>query len=371
MDFSWENNIFGLEDNLKQWVRLGEEMEKYVIRGEVSDDLDTILHTAPESLLDWIMETWNMAPENVDRPGKEAMTKEVIEKTFETNKEYMPPQVFKLFAKYEAGENMTGEDMLLMWTELVEKGWGFFFMDNEGHVVPVISKTIMDMFKRLLTDEQEKVNLSFIHFVRLTLHAFVNIFGVTEKEKIIQYVAKEFDQWDDIKETAGYVLDNLLDTEDGVWQDKEYVISADLENRMEYRRILRQARENDYFSPSYDQIEIYKDTIVDENDPRFKAMEKNIKKFTAGEEDARTLLNYIVYRVVEEDAGIGDVAAIMADSVETFPSRHTDSFMESCNDWMYYVGRWANRGRSNAQMEKPKIGVSRQFLSEGHKKSHL
>ena len=62
------------------------------------------------------------------------------------------------------------------------------------------------------------------------------------------------------------------------------------------------------------------------------------------------------------------MAAIMADSVETFPSRHTDSFMESCNDWMYYVGRWANRGRSNAQMEKPKIGVSRQFLSEGHKK---
>ena len=366
-------------DGLGSFTAAYEAVKNYVIQShEVTEDLDELLSLIQEPLLDEILHTWFVEYEGMDRKEKEALAKKRILESFNRNRIYLTREEIHALEECMLKHPLHSQDLWIVCDRLLERGWVFAFMNEKGPVIIVLPKPLQAMFTDLLNGSDDSYNMLFIRYIRTMLKSCLNLFGVIEKDRVADFVIQSLslasqsdlskklmpeNRMKELSDAINEILDNLLESENLGWQDKAYVIHNDLENRIQYRNILRQCRDRVYFLPSGKQMDIYGAHLADPSDPWYKSVEKCIRGLSEDYVDAASLMRYITMCVVEDNADLGRVAEILRNSGISCPSKKTDTLMKSCGEWLYTVKRWCYRGMSAKELGKAKIGVSHAYLS--------
>ena len=368
-------------DGLGSFSAVYESVKHFlIVSEEVTEDLDEILAMVQEPLLDDILHTWFVDAKGLDRKAKEAQAKARILESFRSNMIYLTREEIYILQECMLKHPLRSEELWVICDHLLERGWLFAFVAEKGPVKVIFPKPLQEMLTAMLNGNDDSYNMLFIQYVRMMLKSCLSLFGVIEKDRIARFVVQSLSlaaqsdpsgkfmpesSTDEVAASIGGILDNLLEAEDIGWCDKAYVIHKDLENRIQYRNILRQCREREYFIPTGKQMDMYGAHLTDVSDHWYKSVEKCIRTLTGDPQDAKSLMSYITMCVVEDNADLGRVAEILRNSGIACPSKKTDTLMKSCGEWLYTAKRWCYRGMSPQELGKAKIGVSHAFLSGG------
>lgn len=354
-----------------------EYSEKFMIFGTPADALGEILGRVPEQLLDLFLEGHaEKKHHSKSRDEKEAAVNHRICRSFGEEVYDLDFDEMETILRVMDKQPLTGTNVRILTEYLIWRGWAFMFCEG-GSIHFVIPKECQEMVRALYANKDTKVVFRFVNVVRLTLWACLNLYGVIEADKVCDFASHIFlkslptkqrqeiavSLWEQVEET----LHILVEQDKTAWYDDKYIISSDLENRREYRQILKSAGKREYFEPSEDDIKIYSVNMVDVGNPYYQAMVREIKCLCHDTRRADNLMYEIEYKAVEKNFGMGEIVELLRIYGIQCPSGRTDHFIKSCGHWLCTVRRWSNRGFSDEELGKAEHGISRKYLSGGRK----
>lgn len=351
-----------LKEAMSQFAKIF--TENFMISGEETEDLEEVLKRAPETLLDMILETWDEEAEaDIGRAEKEKLVQKVIIESFEQEFIYLDKIDFEILLKTMNNYPISEMEQMALTENYVKKGWVFMFCPNKNEMSFVVTNPIREMLTTGLQDEEKQILIGFITGVRITINACINLYGVIEKEKLIEIARKSTfkeDTWSEEEKTLSWVSEKLEETieflaerEGSFWLDKEYIVSADLEDRKDYRQLLRQVSGKAYYMPNVEDINRYSENLIDRDNVYYKRVLSDLERLMGNKQLADNLLFEIEFKVVEEDMNYADILNLLYAYYVDFPTKaRAESFVKNLKKWIYTVKKWSNRGFSDKELGK-------------------
>lgn len=363
--------IDGLNIEEDAWCQMADRyVEECMIQGEETTKLEQILNRAPESLLDLILNNWEKETEDfASRKKKEQFIYELIVESFQEEFIFLDEDDIELMLKAMNGHPLSAMQMADLQQIYCDKGWVFmFYRDNEcSFVVPdEIRETMIEN----LEDEKVTSKMMVIAGLRFTLHACVNLYGVVEKKTVLQIaLGKMFEDSDasrdgqeesrQLYEIAEEILQTLCQREEGAfWEDGEWIISDEFEDRKQYKQFLRQVSGQEYYIPSSEEIYLYKENMVDIENPYYKKLFKDLTRLMKDKIRADNLMLELEYMAAQQDFTVQDIMNLLFARKIVFPSeRNEENFAENCSQWLSTVRKWSNRGFTDKELGRKKADI--------------
>ncbi|OUO79647.1 hypothetical protein B5F53_06750 [Blautia sp. An249] len=345
--------------------------ENFMIQGEETKDLKELLKRAPEALLDRIIENWTEETDmSVSRNKKEKCVYDLILESIRKEFIFLDKEDIEILLRTMNGHPLSMIQMAVLQENYCCKGWVFMVCkDNECDFV--VPDEIREIILTNLEDEKAKNLLGLVTGVRLTLRACINLFGIVEKKKVLQIIMNQMFEYPDLSEDekkelewlpekAEETLQILCQREEGAfWQEGEWFISNDFENRKQYKQFLKQVSGQEYYIPDRKEIYLYAEHIVDIENPCYKKMLKDLTGLMRDKTRADNLMFELEYMVAQNDFSAQDIMNLLFARGIAFKSRKSgENFAGNCSAWVYTVRRWSNRGFTDEELGRQKKEIN-------------
>ena len=366
----------GIDEDI--WSQMANNYtENFMIQGEETTSLEQILNRAPESLLDLILENWAEETDSeVSRDDKERYVYDLIIRSFEKEFIFLEKEDLEVLAKSASGHPLSGMQLAAAQENYCRKGWLFMFCENNGCIF-VMPDEIRERMLTNLQDEKMQSQLGVVTGLRLTLCACMNLFGIVERKKVLQIAMDKMFGYPDLpeaekKELAGLpekaeeILQILCQRAEGeLWQEGEWLISSEFENRKQYKQFLRQVSGQEYYIPDQKEIFLYAEHLVDIENPCYKRMLKDLTRLMRDKTGADDLMFELEFMVAQNDFQTQDIMNLLFTRDIAFSSRKRgERFAENCSEWVHTVRKWSNRGFTDEELGKQKRELSMTAVSD-------
>lgn len=302
----------GIDEGL--WNQMANRyIENFMIQGEETTSLEQILNRAPEFLLDLILENWEEETDaSISRDRKERCVYDLIIRTFEQEFLFLDKEDLEVMAKSANGHPLSGMQMAAAQENYCRKGWLFLFCEDDGCIF-VMPDEIRERMLANLQDKEMKNQLGFVTGLRFTLRACMNLFGIVEQKKVLQIAMDKMFGYSEMPEAEKKELAGLFEKAEGIlqilcrraeeelWQDGEWMISSEFENRMQYKQFLRQVSGQEYYIPDQKEIFLYAEHLVDIENPWYKKILENLTRLMKERRRADNLMYELEYMAVQND----------------------------------------------------------------------
>ncbi len=348
--------------------------EHYMIPGDETEDLEEALRRAPDSLLDEILKTWEKEIPEPDRREKEELAGRTILESLETNLAFMDVENLKLYLKVMNQHPLSYMELAAAVAQYASRGWVFVFL-KDGECSLAVPEQLRSFVLSSLKDEKVQLALGFMTVVRKSLQAALNLYGVFSREELKRLVLDcmlEREEWDEERkrvlseENIEEKLDRAIQIlcEEGnydLWCDEEWIISSDFESERDYKRFLRYHGGQRLWIPSKKELFYYADNLVDRENRYYRRMQSELTRLLKDKNHADDLMFELEYKAVEEDLNYVEAMKLLTGlHMVRFPNAaREESFANLCNEWIYTVKKWENRGFSDEELgkSKPKVSV--------------
>lgn len=351
--------------------------ENFMIQGEETTRLEQILNRAPETLLDLILKNWTEETDaDVSREEKERCVYELVIRSFEKEFVFLDKEDLEVMAKSANGHPLSGMQLATAQENYCRKGWLFMFCENNGCIF-VMPDEIRERMLTNLQDEKMQSQLGIVSGLRLTLCACMNLFGVVERKKVLQIAMDKMFGYPDLQEEekkklerafekAEEILQTLCQRAEGeLWQEEEWLISGEFENRKQYKQFLRQVSGQEYYIPDQKEIFLYAEHLVDIENPCYKRMLKDLTRLMRDKTGADDLMFELEFMVAQNDFQTQDIMNLLFTRDIAFSSRKSgERFAENCGEWVHTVRKWSNRGFTDEELGKQKKELSMAVVSD-------
>lgn len=351
--------------------------ENFMIQGEETTSLEQILSRAPECLLDLILENWSEEiASDVSRDQKERCVYDLVIRSFEKEFVFLDKEDMEVMAKSANGYPLSGMQLAAAQENYCYKGWLFMFHQDNGCIF-VMPDEIREKMLGNLQDEKMQSQLGLVTGLRLTLRACMNLFGVVERKKVLQIAMdKMFGYLDlpeaekkelaELPEKAEEILQILCQRAEGeIWQEGEWLISSEFENRKQYKQFLRQVSGQEYYIPNQEEIFLYAEHLVDIENPCYTKMLTDLTGLMRDKTRADNLMFELEFMVAQNDFQTQDIMNLLFTRDIAFSSRKRgERFAENCGEWVHTVRKWSNRGFTDEELGKQKKETSMTLVSD-------
>ncbi len=360
----------GLNDELEKLSGLF--TDNFMISGEETEDLKEALHRAPDSLLDLIWEKITDAEEEseADRQQKEKILYEEIPKYLESRLILMDSLKLQLLIRVMNNHPIELVETTSFYEDFVPYGWVFTFY-KDGNCSFAVMKEVRSVIMSIEKPEIEK-QMEAVFGVRCMVNVCLGLYGVFKLEQI-RNVYKAAVGTDGMEETDTFVnfdksMEKILPyfEEQGLfWSDRGYLVSPYLQDREEYRELLRN-RQNEYYIPDEHIIQSYSlGKILEKNEEYeavFKLLSKEIKDCSQAEE----MLEEISGSVASEDWDLPQVINCLYEWDVIFDNyKSAEKMTSALSEWLYGIRRWSECGYS--RREKNKENINLQYIAYANK----
>lgn len=143
-----------------------------------------------------------------------------------------------------------------------------------------------------------------------------------------------------------------LEEQGMLWLDGEYIIDPYLQNKKEYKGLLRRQDRN-YYMPDSESVLFYgsEKTLVknEEYETVFRLLTKEIRDRDKAEEILEEISGY----VTREDWGVKEAMNCLYDQDVAFSSDRTvERMVEALSNWTYTIRRWSECGYCRKELQK-------------------
>lgn len=351
--------------------------ENFMIQGEETTSLEQILNRAPESLLDLILENWEEETDaSASRGEKERQVYDLILRSFEEEFVFLDKEDVEVMSKSANGYPLSAMQLAAAQENYCRKGWLFMFCKDKECIF-VMPDEIRERMLTNLKDEKMQSLMGLVTGLRLTLRACMNLFGVVERKKVLQIALDKMFEYPDLPETekkdlarvfekAEEILQILCQREEGeLWQEEEWLISNEFENRKQYKQFLRQVSGQEYYIPDREEIFLYAEHIVDIKNPYYGKMLADLARLTRDKTRADNLMFELEYMAAQNDLQAKEIMNLLFTRDIAFPNRKRgEIFAENCVEWIYTMRKWSNRGFTDKELGKQKKELSMTAVPE-------
>lgn len=354
----------GLEEEFELMEHI--YVENFMISGSETDELAVILQRAHESLLALIWET--IREEDTESPGREELEKLLYEKIPASLTDefiYLREEQIHVLLKVMANQPLEEEELFSAHESFVKRGWVFMFTLGDQSVL-IVTKEVREAVQNCLEDEQTKMLLAMVIIMRRVAWAGVNLYGVLERRQYYQMYYKYLDKHEDdnagrlpegypdkaLKLMMDQGLEELAEREEIFRLEGDYIIHSDLEDKSDYMLLLRTARGKEYYSPTPEEEEIFKNSLIDQQNRYYQKALRLLKQACGAWELAGNLMYEFEYKVVEEDKGWREMLDILLRQEIVFKDKPAaELFFQNLSRWTHEAKRWCNRGYSNKELK--------------------
>lgn len=352
-------------------------IENFMIQGEETTSLAQILNRAPESLLDLILENWaEETDSDVSREEKECCVYDLVIRSFEEEFVFLDKEDMEVMAKSANGYPLSGMQLAAAQENYCRKGWLFMFYQGQGCIF-VMPDEIRERLFANLQDEKMQSQLGLVTGLRLTLRACMNLFGVVERNKVFQIAMDKMFGYPDLPEDEKKELSELPELaektlqilcqrgEGEFWQEGEWLLSSEFENRMQFKQFLRQVSGQEYYIPDRKEIFLYAENLVDIENPCYKKMLTELTRLMRDKTRADNLMFELEFMVTQKDFQTQDIMNLLFTRDIAFSSRKRwECFAENCGEWVHTVRKWSNRGFTDEELGKKKKELFMSVVSD-------
>lgn len=345
----------GLEDEIAKMADI--YTDNFMIKGEITENLQEILQRSPDSLFDLIWEelTIEDSEEELTREEKEQILFQRIPDSLHEQLIYMEPKKMNLLLRVAAQDRISMMETTVVHEEFVKPGWVFMFVLNNVCSF-VVSKEVKEVLLALETEEIRH-DYEFLFIWRSVVNICLGMYGVCKKEQILNVfqsiTAAEKD--DTYVKWGEENLDDLLsifEEQGTLWKDGNYIIHRDLQDKKEYSELLRRQNKN-YYMPEQKLIESYAlGTMLVKDEPYQKVCQlltKELRDVDQAEEMLKEISGY----VIREDWEIPQVLTLLQSwEVYFWNERSQEKFTSALAEWLYGIHRWSECGYSRKELKK-------------------
>lgn len=352
-------NVFfkslGLENEMDKLAEIFSE--NFMIKGKITEDLQEVLHRAPDSLLDKI---WgNIEDESVEdvlRVEKERILLSDIPEYLKSQLMYMEPHKLKLMIRVMNQHPIEILQTTIVNEEFVTKGWVFNFV-KDNKCTFVVTEQVR---QAVMTIEQEdiKMQMAFVLGIRCVMNTCLRLFGVFNKYMFISIykeVVLKGQNYDslNLEENLEIIL-RIFEKEKLIYRNENNIISYKIESEEQYNHIIEMQNEKNYFVPDEKTIAVYALGKWNDQTVEYNAVYSCLKRETKDAEQAEEMLEEIVTKVVIVDWGIPQIMNCLYRWDVAFDSPQSARRMtKALCEWLYSIRRWSEFGYSRKERQLP------------------
>lgn len=341
----------GLEEEI---AKLSEAFsDNFMIQGEETEDLKEILHRAPDSLLDLIWEKIEneeaAGEDKFSRQRKEEILYEDIPGYLESKLIFIEPLKLRLLIQLMNNYPVEMADAASAYDAFIPYGWVFAFY-KDGKCSLVVTEEARNIILTIeKPDVQKQMEIAF--GARCIINTCLSLYGVCKSEQI-QNIYKMVMGIDEGERTeSSDNIDELLQEifpyfeEQGMfWSDGNYLVSLYLQDREEYKELLR-SRQNEYYVPDNQVIESYSMGKMLEKSKEYETVLKLLTKEIKDCDQAEEMLEEISGYVVREDWEIPQIMNCLYEwGVEFDNPKSAEKMTFALSEWLYGIRRWSECG---------------------------
>lgn len=338
--------------------------EKYMISGEITDDLGEMLKRASDSLIDIIWDNIE-GPDKLkaDREKKEQILLQDIPSSLQEELIYLEPERVMLLAQIANQYPIEMIDTMIVNDEFMKKGWVFCFLEDNSctfNVARQLYQTIMS-----IKDEEVKGQLGFVYGIRYILNTCLRLYGVFKRDfalDLFKSIVSE-DAQSLLPELDGMAEQVLkkLESRQMFWTDRSYIVDNYFESRQDYQQMLDKQKGKQRYTPKDEDILLYADGKWRESGREYQAVLDCLARELQDMESAKDILGDIVQGVVKEGWSIPEIMNQLYQSDVCFNSeRNAGRLTRYLSEWLYSVRRWEENGGS--RKDNNSVNIEEQYV---------
>lgn len=352
-------------DSFFNSLGLGDEMDKlaeifsenFMIKGEITEDLQEVLHRAPDSLLDMIWRNIDdESLEGVSREKKEQILASDIPEYLKSLLIYMEPHKLELLIRVMNQHPIELMDTTIVNEEFITKGWVFNFI-NDNKCTFVVTEQIRQAVM-IIEQEDIKMQMKFVFGIRCVMNTCLRLYGVFKKNMFISIykeVALKGQNYDslNLEKNIEKIL-QFFEEEKLIYRNGNYIISYIIESEEQYSHIIKMQNGKNHYLPDDKAIADYALGKWNEKTEEYNAVYSCLKREIKDAEQAEIMLEEIVTKVVIDDWGIPQIMNCLYQWEVAFESPQSVRRMtKALSEWLYCIRRWNEFGYSRKERQLP------------------
>lgn len=338
----------GLEDEMDKLAKVF--CQNFTIEGEITEDLQEILHRAPDSLLDIIWEEIKKDTlENFERRDKELILLSNIPKYLEEQLIYMEPHKLRLLVQVMNQRPIEIMQTTIVNEEFVPKGWVFTFIDNNNCTFVVPKQVRQAVIK--IEQEDIKLQMAFVFGIRCVMNTCLRLYGVFKKEMFINiykelvFKGQNYETMN-LEENVKAIL-RVFEEENLIYRNGNNIVSCKINSEEQYNHIIKIQNGKDFYILDDEDIATYGLGKWIDKTEGYTAVCSCLKKEIKDLEQAEEMLEEIAEKVVILDWGIPQIMNCLYQWNVAFDNPQSARRMTKVlSEWLYTIRRWSECGYS-------------------------
>lgn len=336
-----------MENNFSQ--RIEEYIISRVIFGEASDELKSCLEKTNREILREFGNRYRL--ENTEEKGSIKLSQElysVIVDELEKNLSYKDEAFIEKIYRDINRDDLDiedGLDDLMNFMEYNHYGWGYLFIEEEKEdFIPVIPQEIRKELDRIskvrLIEKSRKYKK-----ISGVLKALIHLYGVLEEDHFLKVWEKVEEEKLTADELHQYLADHPEEGRSFRIFDGD-ILHGTFESPIEASTLKDRRKGKDYYIPSKEEIEIFKEHYADPNTKEYKDvygfLEKNSSKVQA--DRAMAQLEFFSASSARKD--LDTILSILGDSGIIIEKKDISDLGDRMTEFLNHSPIWENKGRT-------------------------
>lgn len=352
IDFFLKN--LGMEDVIDQ---LGATVtNNFMIKGEVTENLEEVLQRAPDSLIDLILNEMEGMTEDTGRKEKESILLSGIPEYFKTQMISMDLIKLKLLLKVMSYQQLEPMELATVMAEFIPNGWVFNFGDGETYQLVVTEQIQSILMKLNQEDVKKKLEASFM--IRSIFSICLRLYGVFSKELFWDiykiFILDGLEQPAEDMISVFHEMLKVLEKERRLSVNGNYIVSSEVRSDEQYKEILNIQKKKAYYVPGEKEIEAYLlgkwADRTKEYEEVFNCLNSELRDLSETEE----MLDEIAKRVAVDDWNIPEIMNCLFEWDVAFTNDNSVvRLTRAMSEWLYTIRRWSEFGNSRKDMQLP------------------